>query len=143
MQRCRGIERVWVSPGNGGTETHFGCTKLQVKENQLQELIQTCLTYQIDLIVIGAEVPLAEGLADRLRTAGLTVFGPGKQGAQLEAIKTWAKTLMQEGQIPTAKHWAVSTEKEAIAMVGIRCRKRPPLEQPYVFWNFCNGIFIT
>ena len=53
-------------------------------------------------MVVGPEAPLAAGLADRLREAGFAVFGPGADGAQLEASKQWAKALMVEAGIPTA-----------------------------------------
>ena len=56
-------------------------------------------------MVIGPEAPLAAGLADHLRAAGLTVFGPGAAGALLEASKSWAKALMGEAGIPTAGSW--------------------------------------
>ena len=68
-------------------------------------------------VVIGPEAPLAAGMADALREAGITVFGPGADGAQLEASKAWAKQLMQEAGVPTAKHWAVGSETEAMAVL--------------------------
>ena len=71
----------------------------------------------IDLVVIGPEAPLAAGVADRLRDAGLAVFGPSAAGAQLEASKAWAKALMQEAGIPTAGHWAVADADEGLAVL--------------------------
>ena len=72
---------------------------------------------KIDLIVIGPEAPLAAGVADILRNAGLVVFGPGAKGAQLEASKDWAKSLMENSGIPTAKYWSVKTESEALTVL--------------------------
>lgn len=56
----------------------------------------------VDLVIIGPEAPLAAGLGDVLRQAGLTVLGPGRAGAQIEASKAWAKDLMHQAGVPTA-----------------------------------------
>ena len=108
LSRCPGVEAVWVTPGNGGTRELGDCRQLSVAEGDAAGLIETCQAHAIDLVVIGPEAPLAAGVADRLRAAGLAVFGPGADGAQLEASKAWAKALMQEAGIPTAGHWAVA-----------------------------------
>ncbi len=116
--RSQGIEMVFVTPGNGGTENHKGCKRLAINENDTKELIRSCSINQIDLVVIGPEAPLAAGLADQLRQEGLIVFGPGANGSLLEASKTWAKALLEEANIPTAKFWSVNTEAEALSIVS-------------------------
>ena len=117
LSKSPGIEMVFVAPGNGGTKTQTSCTPLDIQETNVEEVIKGCLSKQIDLVVIGPEAPLANGLADHLRLAGISVFGPGKDGSQLEASKEWAKKLMNEEGIPTAKHWAVKNTEEAIAII--------------------------
>ncbi|EAR19809.1 phosphoribosylamine--glycine ligase [Synechococcus sp. W2B2] len=117
LRRCPGVEDVWVTPGNGGTVDLKGCRALGISELDADGLIAHCRNTAIDLVVIGPEAPLAAGVADRLREAGLAVFGPGADGAQLEASKAWAKQLMQEEGIPTAGHWAVSELSEALALL--------------------------
>ena len=117
LRRCPGVEDVWVTPGNGGTVDLEGCRALGISELDADGLIAHCRNTAIDLVVIGPEAPLAAGVADRLREAGLAVFGPGADGAQLEASKAWAKQLMQEEGIPTAGHWAVSELSEALALL--------------------------
>lgn len=67
----------------------------------------------IDLVVVGPEQPLADGLADRLRAASVPVFGPGAAGARLEASKAFAKAFMKEHGIPTARFTVASSEGEA------------------------------
>ena len=57
-------------------------------------------------------------MADALRDAGIAVFGPGAEGAQLESSKAWAKQLMQDAGVPTAGHWAVTSEEEALAVLA-------------------------
>ena len=117
LRRCPGVEDVWVTPGNGGTVDLEGCRALGISELDADGLIAHCRNTAIDLVVIGPEAPLAAGVADRLREAGLAVFGPGADGAQVEASKAWAKQLMQEEGIPTAGHWAVSELSEALALL--------------------------
>jgi phosphoribosylamine--glycine ligase len=67
-----------------------------------------------DLWVIGPEVPLVAGLADRLRAGGRLVFGPGADGAQLEGSKAWMKALLSEAGVPTAAYRSFDTAAPAI-----------------------------
>ncbi len=121
--KCPEVEGVWVAPGNGGTENHPGCMRLEIKASDVKGLLEASLLHQFNLIVIGPEIPLADGLADVLRDSGLVVFGPGADGAKLEASKTWAKELMSEASVPTAKHWTVSKKEEALAL--LKKQQRP------------------
>ncbi len=118
FSRFSEVEQVYVCPGNGGTEEHPLCLRLDIDELNSSEIIKASKTLSIDLIVIGGEKPLAAGLADKLRKAGLIVFGPGKEGAQLEASKQWAKELMVEANIPTAKFWTAKNKAEALAILA-------------------------
>ena len=90
---------------------------MAVGETDSAGLIALCQQHAVDLVVVGPEAPLAAGVADALRDAGFAVFGPGAEGAQLEASKAWAKQLMQEAGVPTAGHWAVRSEAEALAVL--------------------------
>ena len=113
LQRRESLERVWITPGNAGSGEHA----LGIAETDSRGLIEHCQSNAVDLVVVGPEAPLAAGVADVLREAGIAVFGPGADGAQLEASKAWAKQLMQEAGIPTAGHWAVGTQAEALAVL--------------------------
>ncbi|MFN9624465.1 MAG: phosphoribosylamine--glycine ligase [Cyanobacteriota bacterium] len=118
LGRCPGVERVWVAPGNGGTPEVGGCCEpLAVAESDGAALLAAARTHGVELVVVGPEAPLAAGLADDLRAAGLAVFGPGAEGARLEASKRWAKALMVEAGVPTAGHWCANTVEEALAML--------------------------
>ncbi len=110
-------EKIYVSPGNGGTASQEKCLNLKTDSDAHESIIKECQRLQIDLIIIGPEAPLAAGLANTLREAGLTVFGPCKNGALLEASKDWAKRLMIENNIPTAKYWTTSSEAEALKIL--------------------------
>ena len=117
LARCPGVEAVWVAPGNGGTAGLTGCRQLAIAESDQAALLAACAEHAVELVVVGPEAPLAAGLADALRAAGVAVFGPGADGARLEASKQWAKQLMVEAGIPTAGHWPAASLAEALAVL--------------------------
>lgn len=96
------VEQVVCVPGNGGTASLDNCENVSLKVDDFEGISNFALKAQINLVVIGPEVPLAKGITDYLHSIGLTVFGPTKAGAQIEASKAWAKSIMQEANIPTA-----------------------------------------
>jgi len=106
------VEQVVCVPGNGGTANMAGCQNLPLAVDDFEGISQYALANNISLVVVGPEVPLAKGITDYLQAQGLMVFGPVRAGAQIEASKAWAKSLMQEAGIPTAKA-AVFTEATA------------------------------
>lgn len=115
LRRSQGVEQVWIAPGNGGSAELEGCEQLAIPESDQDALLEACRSHAIELVVVGPEAPLAAGLADRLRQAGFAVFGPGADGAQLEASKQWAKALMVEAGVPTAGHWPANSREQALA----------------------------
>ena len=116
LARSSAPPQVWIAPGNGGSTAIPGCQRLDIAASDQQGLIDTCQQKAIDLVVIGPEAPLAAGLADVLRQAGTPVFGPGADGAQLEASKEWAKELMQQAGVPTAGFWVANSAEAAAAI---------------------------
>jgi phosphoribosylamine---glycine ligase len=88
------------APGNPGTADL--ATNLPIAADDIDRLADAADMYGIDLTVIGPEIPLALGLADRLRAEGRAVFGPGRAAAQLEASKAFAKEVMASAGVPTA-----------------------------------------
>jgi phosphoribosylamine--glycine ligase len=106
------VEQVVCVPGNGGTASLERCENLPLAVDDFEAISHYCLENNISLVVVGPEVPLAKGITDYLQNKGLMVFGPTRAGAQIEASKAWAKALMQEAKIPTAKA-AVFTEAKA------------------------------
>jgi phosphoribosylamine--glycine ligase len=91
---------LYCAPGNPGTA---GLARnLAIATDDLDRLADAADMHGIDLTVVGPEVPLARGLADRLRAEGRAVFGPGAAAAQLEASKAFAKEVMEAAGIPTA-----------------------------------------
>ena len=117
LSKNQSIEQIYVCPGNGGTANFKKCICLKPKSEDKKTIISECQRLEIDLVIIGPEVPLSEGLANKMREAGLTVFGPGEDGAQLEASKDWSKALMIENNIPTAKYWSSESKEEALEIL--------------------------
>ncbi len=117
LSKNQSIEQIYVCPGNGGTANFKKCICLKPKSEEAQTIIEESQLLGINLVIIGPEVPLSEGLADKMREAGLTVFGPGKDGAQLEASKEWSKDLMIENNIPTAQYWSAKSKEEALEIL--------------------------
>ena len=103
LLQSKQVERVVCVPGNGGTASMSGCQNLPLKVDDFEGIYQFAKEDKIDLVVVGPEVPLAKGITDYLQARDLMVFGPTKMGAQIESSKAWAKALMQEAGIPTAK----------------------------------------
>jgi phosphoribosylamine--glycine ligase len=91
---------LYCAPGNPGTADL--ATNLPIPADDLDRLADAADMYGIDLTVVGPEVPLARGLADRLRAEGRAVFGPSAAAAQLEASKAFSKEVMAAAGIPTA-----------------------------------------
>ena len=91
---------LYCAPGNPGTEEL--ATNLPIAADDLDRLADAADMHGIDLTVVGPEVPLARGLADRLRAEGRAVFGPSAAAAQLEASKAFAKDVMAAAGIPTS-----------------------------------------
>jgi len=91
---------LYCAPGNPGTADL--ATNLPIAADDLDRLADAADMHGIDLTVVGPEVPLARGLADRLRAEGRAVFGPSAAAAQLEASKAFSKEVMAAAGIPTA-----------------------------------------
>lgn len=106
------VQQVVCIPGNGGTATLPRCHNLAMTVEDFEGIARFALVQNVGLVVVGPELPLALGITDYLQEQGLTVFGPTKAGAEIEASKAWAKQLMEEAGIPTAKA-AVFTEAAA------------------------------
>jgi phosphoribosylamine--glycine ligase len=101
LARDPGEAKVLLAPGNPGAARKFPC--LPIAEDDAPGLIAAARRERVSLVVIGPEAPLAAGLADALREGGLTVFGPSRAAAQLESSKWFAKQVMGEAGVPTAR----------------------------------------
>jgi phosphoribosylamine--glycine ligase len=109
------VREVVCVPGNGGTATLPGCRNLALTANDFEGIARFALVNNFSLVVVGPEQPLSEGITDFLVGQGLKVFGPNQAGAQIEASKTWSKTLMADAGIPTARARTFDQAEAALA----------------------------
>ncbi len=118
IQKNKLVKNVYLIPGNAGSERINKCQRIEIDINNKNEFVEKMMLLKIDLVVIGPEIPLANGLADFLRGKNFKVFGPGKDGAKLEYSKSWAKEFMQDANIPTANFWTVNSLEEAKKIIN-------------------------
>lgn len=98
----KNVSRVFVAPGNAGTALDPDMKNVPIHD--IDALLAFAQEEQIHLTVVGPEAPLSKGIVNVFRAAGLKIFGPTKEAAQLESSKDFAKAFMQRHQIPTANY---------------------------------------
>ena len=103
-------DRLVVAPGNAGIAGVAECASLDIEDGGAVVIFAD--QNAIDLVIVGPEAPLAAGVADRLRDAGIAVFGPGRDAARLEASKAFTKAICDAAGAPTAAY-AHFTDKDA------------------------------
>jgi len=96
------VARVFVAPGNAGTAAEAGLANVALSTNA--DLVAFAQQQRIALTVVGPEAPLAAGVVDAFRAAGLRIFGPTRDAAQLESSKDFAKAFMARHGIPTGRY---------------------------------------
>jgi phosphoribosylamine--glycine ligase len=112
------VAKVFVAPGNAGTGRERELRNVAL--NSIPVLVAFAQREQIGLTVVGPEAPLAEGVVDVFRRAGLKIFGPTQAAAQLESSKDFAKAFMGRHRIPTADYRSFTDAVEAHAYVDDR-----------------------
>ncbi len=123
------LNKLYIAPGNAGT-LKYG-TNIPIKETDFKQIAEFCLKSEINMIIVGPEQPLAEGIVDYFESnptlANISVIGPSKYASNLESSKDFAKEFMVKYNIPTAKYstFTKSTFKEAIDFLNT-------MKPPYV-----------
>ena len=107
------LKQLFISPGNPGT-AQVGAN-VSLDSSNHDAVRQFCQDRAIELVVIGPEQPLIDGLSDALAKAGIAVFGPSQAAAQLEGSKGFTKDLCRENHIPTADYAVFDNENDALA----------------------------
>ncbi|MBX7225390.1 MAG: phosphoribosylamine--glycine ligase [Chitinophagales bacterium] len=106
------LTELFIAPGNGGTSNHGN--NESIHETNLQGLADFALEYNIELIIVGPEAPLVEGIYDFFQNDAtlkhIPIIGPSQEGAMLEGSKAFAKSFMQRHQIPTAAYMEVTMD---------------------------------
>jgi len=97
------VEKIWCAPGNGGIEADAECIPVDVGD--LAALVGVAERLRPDLTVVGPELPLVNGIADRFTERGWAIVAPSRQAARLEGSKMFAKAFLERHGIPTAKQY--------------------------------------
>src|SRR6478609_3815326 len=111
LARSPVVDAVLAAPGNPGIAEVAACLPLEDAMESLDTL---------DLVVVGPEAPLVDGLADELRGRGVAVFGPSAAAARLEGSKAWMKDVLADADIPTARHATFTGDQEDAALAYLR-----------------------
>ena len=106
------LDRLWVAEGNPGTARL--ATNLPVDPSDTLAVVETARSLGIDLVVVGPELPLANGVVDRLAEAGISAFGPTQAAARIESSKGFARALMQEAGVPSPSFGVFRDEQQAL-----------------------------
>ena len=115
LARSPRIQRIFVAPGNGGTALDPYLVNVPI--TAISELVAFAQQEKIHLTVVGPEAPLAAGVVDAFRAAGLKIFGPTQAAAQLESSKDFAKAFMLRHGIPTAAYATFTQAQDAHAYI--------------------------
>ncbi len=110
------VGKVMVAPGNGGMSDEFEAHDLNIEDNS--EIVRLAKAQQVDLVVVGPEVPLCNGAVDALNEAGILAYGPDRAGARLEGSKAYTKDFLNKYGIPTAAYGNFSEIEPALAYLG-------------------------
>ena len=116
------VEEIYVAPGNAGT-AQIACN-LALSPTDIESLAKIAKEKRIDLVVIGPEAPLADGIVDHFIVRGIPIFGPTKRATELESSKVFAKELMQKYSIPCARSTSFSDYNKAKEYTK---RQAPPI----------------
>ena len=108
------VSKIYVAPGNGGTQIEKGITNIAIKAEDIRSLAEFAIDNEVDLTIVGPEVPLVKGITDKFTSLGLKCFGPTKKAAQLEGSKLFMKDFLTKYQIPTASYESFDDLKKAM-----------------------------
>jgi phosphoribosylamine---glycine ligase len=126
LKKSTALDKIFVAPGNCGTESIVS-SNVDIKVNDFAKLEEIVNKENIELIIVGPELPLVEGIYDYFTERGIAVVGPSQKAAQLEGSKAFAKKFMQAENIPTAAYLEVTAEN---LVAGLQFLES--LQAPYV-----------
>ena len=106
------LEKLYATPGNPGIAQHAELAQLDIADHDA--VVRFCQGKRIDLVVVGPEAPLVDGLGNSLRAADIAVFGPDRAAAQLEGSKGFTKDLCSRANIPTAGYVRTTSAADAL-----------------------------
>ena len=109
------VERVFIAPGNAGTELEPGVENVAIGAEDIDALLEFAAGNGIGLTIVGPEAPLVAGIVDRFEARGLKIFGPRAGAAQLEGSKTFTKDFLERHAVPSARYRSFTDLDEARA----------------------------
>lgn len=115
VSQSHGVRKIYCLPGNAGTAEL--AENVDIAVTDIQAILQFAQHQQIDLTIVGPEKPLILGIVDAFEAAGLRIFGPGRESAQLEGSKVFSKQLMQHTGVPTAKFEVFENATDALTFL--------------------------
>ena len=108
------VTEIFVAPGNGGTASEKDINNVDIPAENIEELSKFALKKNIDLTIVGPEVPLVKGITNKFQSLGLNCFGPTEDAARLEGSKEFMKNFLTRNQIPTAAYQSFNDLKLAL-----------------------------
>jgi phosphoribosylamine---glycine ligase len=121
LSRSPQIDDLHAAPGNPGIAQLGECHPVRAED--AEGLLDLAHELRFDLVVVGPETPLVEGVGDELRHAGVSVFGPSKEAARIEGSKTFAKEVMRAAGVPTAETMSVARPPCVLKVDGLSAGK--------------------
>lgn len=118
VSRSNKVKKIYAAPGNAGIAGIAECVPIQA--TQVELLAEFAKQREIDLTIVGPELPLAMGIVDEFQRHGLKCFGPTALAARIESSKVWAKQFMKRHGIPTAEFEVFSSLEDALRYVRAR-----------------------
>ncbi len=109
------VKTLYCAPGNPGIAQLADC--VHIPADDIEALVDFALAEQVDLTIVGPEVPLTLGIVDRFQTSGLDIFGPNQAAARIEGSKSFSKDLMAKYGIPTAAYRTFAERDAAVAYI--------------------------
>ena len=109
------VDKIYCAPGNAGISNVAQC--IDIQDSNIENLLNFAKENQIDLTIVGPEIPLVAGIVDKFEKEGLKIFGPNKKCAQLEGSKAFSKDFMIRHNLPTAKYKEYTDLDEAISEI--------------------------
>jgi phosphoribosylamine--glycine ligase len=116
------VKALFCAPGNIGISKHATCADIKVTD--IDSMVRFAKAEEIDLTIVGPEIPLSLGIVDRFQEENLNIFGPNKAAAEIESSKVYSKNLMKKYNIPTAFFSTFYDYEEAVNWVK---EVKPPL----------------
>ena len=115
LSKDKSIKNIFCAPGNAGTS--FIAKNINISADNLDELLNFAKEKNIDLTIVGPEIPLVKGIVDIFEKSGLKIFGPNKNGAMLEGSKAFTKSFLKENKIPTAEFEKFNNFDNAVSYI--------------------------